>query len=252
MKVFVIFFLLFACIPWAVFGGELSVTVSAYTSEPGVLTSRETIPEFGTIAVSKDLLRGLLPYGTCVLIPEVYPGHIFRVEDAMHKRWTNKLDIWVGSREEAVEKVGSRKNIKIEFVVCPSGSEGGEESRGEVGESRALYDSLHNIWIPAPTPLFCKEDLNRDGIINIIDLVKVARAFGSRVPDYPEDVNGDGVVNIIDLVTVARRFGQRCDSAAYTPESEERVVFVPVPITKQSQNTGFASVLKSIFWVIGE
>lgn len=137
MKAFVILSLSFALIPWAVFGDELSVTVSAYTSEPGALTSRETTPEFGTIAVSKDLLRGLLPYGTCVFIPEVYPGHVFRVEDAMGKQWTNKLDIWVGSREEAIEKVGLRKNIEIELVVCPSGSEEGRGERRRGGRVRS-------------------------------------------------------------------------------------------------------------------
>ena len=47
-------------------------------------------------------------------------------------------------------------------------------------------------------------DVNEDGIVNILDLVAVANAFGKNVPD----VNGDGVVNVLDLVAVANAFGQ--------------------------------------------
>ena len=45
-------------------------------------------------------------------------------------------------------------------------------------------------------------DVNADGIVNILDLVAVANAFGKNVPD----VNGDGTVNILDLVAVANAF----------------------------------------------
>ena len=43
-------------------------------------------------------------------------------------------------------------------------------------------------------------DLNGDGVINILDLVIIANAFGESEPD----LNGDGVVNILDLVIVAK------------------------------------------------
>ena len=45
-------------------------------------------------------------------------------------------------------------------------------------------------------------DVNGDGIVNILDLVAVANAFGEAEPD----LNGDGVVNIQDLVIVANNF----------------------------------------------
>ena len=50
-------------------------------------------------------------------------------------------------------------------------------------------------------------DVNGDGVVNILDLVKVSNAFGQR-GQIPEDVNGDGVVNVQDLVWVAGAFGQ--------------------------------------------
>ena len=57
-------------------------------------------------------------------------------------------------------------------------------------------------------------DTNCDGVVNIIDLVTVATAFGQVVdPGAPADTNGDGVVNIADLVTVATHFGEGSTSA---------------------------------------
>ena len=50
-------------------------------------------------------------------------------------------------------------------------------------------------------------DVNGDGVVNILDLVKVSNAFGQR-GQIPEDVNGDGVVNVQDLVWVSGAFGQ--------------------------------------------
>ena len=45
-------------------------------------------------------------------------------------------------------------------------------------------------------------DVNADGIVNILDLVAVANAFGKNAPD----VNGDGIVNVLDLVAIANAF----------------------------------------------
>ena len=45
---------------------------------------------------------------------------------------------------------------------------------------------------------------DRNGVVDIVDLVTVARLFGtSAEPGAPADLNGDGAISIIDLVTVA-------------------------------------------------
>ena len=54
-------------------------------------------------------------------------------------------------------------------------------------------------------PLF--GDVNRDGVVNILDVVQVASKFGRQVSGDPADVNEDGVVNIVDLVKVAGALG---------------------------------------------
>ena len=49
-------------------------------------------------------------------------------------------------------------------------------------------------------------DVNRDGTVNILDLVVVAANL-SQTGENDADVNGDGVVNILDLVQVAGALG---------------------------------------------
>lgn len=58
-------------------------------------------------------------------------------------------------------------------------------------------------------------DINRDGVVNIQDLVLVASWFGLR-GEHAADVNGDGFVNIADLVLVARALGNAAGAPART------------------------------------
>ncbi len=58
-------------------------------------------------------------------------------------------------------------------------------------------------------------DVNRDGDVDILDLILVARQFGQSVsPNSNVDVNGDGEVDIFDLTIVARRIGDTTNAAA--------------------------------------
>ena len=58
-------------------------------------------------------------------------------------------------------------------------------------------------------------DVNRDGQVNIQDMVLVARRFGETVPaNSAVDVNGDGVISILDLIIVAAHLGESTDAAA--------------------------------------
>ena len=57
------------------------------------------------------------------------------------------------------------------------------------------------------------EDVNRDGSVNILDLVLVAQEFGQKTTGNPRaDINKDGQVNVLDLVQVVRALGE--DAAA--------------------------------------
>ena len=64
-------------------------------------------------------------------------------------------------------------------------------------------------------------DVNRDGVISILDLILVAQQLGKRVPaGSAVDVNGDGVVSILDLIRVAQGIAQ---SPAAPPIGAENV-----------------------------
>jgi PKD repeat protein len=57
-------------------------------------------------------------------------------------------------------------------------------------------------------------DLNSDGILNILDITIVAKAFGS-FPGHSRwdpiaDLNEDGKVDILDIAKIAKNFGKTC------------------------------------------
>ena len=58
-------------------------------------------------------------------------------------------------------------------------------------------------------------DVNRDGVVSILDLILIAQQLGRRVAaGSPVDLNGDGVVSILDLILAARGIGSTTASAA--------------------------------------
>ncbi len=68
-------------------------------------------------------------------------------------------------------------------------------------------------------------DVNRDGVVNILDLIRVARQLGQRVAaDSPVDVNGDGIVNIFDLTLVAQGIGGATAPAVATGRANAATV----------------------------
>ena len=89
----------------------------------------------------------------------------------------------------------SGKEQQIELPESTTGV-----SSGNKGLSHTLPDLDGEIYLKSTGNV---ADLNGDGIVNILDLVIVANAFGETEPD----LNGDGVVNILDLVIVANAFG---------------------------------------------
>ena len=72
-------------------------------------------------------------------------------------------------------------------------------------DCQSSWDGTALLWdIPSIPTQQVKGDVNGDGVVNIQDLVLVAR-FG-QTGQNDADINGDGVVNILDLVLVAGAF----------------------------------------------
>ena len=68
----------------------------------------------------------------------------------------------------------------------------------------SLDEVLQNIGATV-IPITNLADVNGDGVVNILDLVVVAQAFGKD--GLQGDVNEDGVVNVFDLIQVAGAIG---------------------------------------------
>lgn len=70
-----------------------------------------------------------------------------------------------------------------------------------VAEGRvwAFEDETYPAW-----------DVNRDGIINYLDMIRVGNHYGeSGSPGWiPEDVNADGTVNYLDMILIGNHYGQ--------------------------------------------
>ena len=99
--------------------------------------------------------------------------------------------------------------LTIEFKVL----EFAEESLGlhnlSLSNSNERRISYHTVVNPVVvTHRHSREDVNRDGRLNILDLVAVAGALGGNlgtVPNNPRaDVNDDGFVNVLDLAAIHR------------------------------------------------
>ena len=98
----------------------LRVTASAYNSLPGQTDSRPNEAAWGdilrpgmkAIAVSRDLLAMGLKRNTKVKIKGL-PG-TYRVLDKMNKRWTKKIDIYMGVDKRKAMQWG-RRNVEISW-----------------------------------------------------------------------------------------------------------------------------------------
>ena len=78
---------------------------------------------------------------------------------------------------------------------------------------------VNAVYKPPPDPVV-SEDVNGDGIVNILDLVLISANFG-KTGQNPADVNGDGVVNIVDLVKVAGELGAGAAAPSALPQTLE-------------------------------
>ncbi|SDG41633.1 3D domain-containing protein [Psychroflexus sediminis] len=101
----------------------MTVTASAYNSVEAQtkkgnpnLTAWGDILEPGekSIAVSRDLIDMGLDHNQEVKIKGL-PG-TYIVKDKMNRRWTNKIDIYMGIDEEAAKEWG-KKEVEITYVL---------------------------------------------------------------------------------------------------------------------------------------
>ena len=75
-----------------------------------------------------------------------------------------------------------------------------------------MKDFSFDINFEGKTQEFLRTDLNKDGIVNLRDIMIVVLAYGSKPGDANwneiADVNKDGRIDVIDLVMVINDYGK--------------------------------------------
>ena len=79
----------------------LTMWVTAYSSTPEETDDTPFITASNTRVRHGIVATNMLPFGTRIQFPEVFGEETFTVEDRMHVRKVNFVDIWMHTKEEA-------------------------------------------------------------------------------------------------------------------------------------------------------
>jgi len=80
-----------------------SSTIDQTNSEPFITASGEWVRD-GIVATNS------LPFGTKIRIPQLFGDKIFTVQDRMNSKYTDRIDIWFPSRQQA-------KNFGLKYAT---------------------------------------------------------------------------------------------------------------------------------------
>ena len=86
------------------------IVATAYSSTPDQTDDTPFTTASGTIVRDGIVAANWLPIGAYVRLPEIYGEKVFVVEDRMHPRFYERLDIWMPTREAA-------KNFGVKRVL---------------------------------------------------------------------------------------------------------------------------------------
>ncbi len=80
-------------------------------------------------------------------------------------------------------------------------------SPGDINDHGEIVGGAPNAYIMWP----CPPDVNKDGAVNVLDLIELLLAFGQPCDQPPQrcpaDTNKDGAVDVLDLIELLLNFG---------------------------------------------
>lgn len=119
----------------------------------------------------------------------------------------NKLTLAATSLSGESNGDGTLAELTFELVALKSSTlKLSKVSLVDSDGTRSYPNIEENTQIEIIAAPHASEDVNEDGVVNILDLVAVASNFG-QTGENTTDVNEDGVVDIVDLVLVAGALG---------------------------------------------
>src|SRR3989344_264676 len=89
------------------------MTVTAYSSSVDETDSTPHITASGTRTRHGIVASNTFPIGTRVRIPELFGDEVFVIEDRMHRRFTDRIDIWMPSKWQALQFGKRQASIEI-------------------------------------------------------------------------------------------------------------------------------------------
>ncbi|MCE2400672.1 T9SS type A sorting domain-containing protein [Candidatus Poribacteria bacterium] len=135
----------------------------------------------------------------------------------------NKVILGATSLADSSSGNGTLATLTFEFIAIKESTVTLPEAAivDSKGERLPFFfkDISHIVGVPR-----LREDVNLDGVVDVLDLTFVAASFGKKadrnpeLPDIPEDVNNDGVIDIVDLVLVAGALGNKATAPSAYPQ----------------------------------
>lgn len=89
-------------------------TITGYSSTEDQTDSTPFITASNTYVRDGVVAANFLPIGTKIQIPKLFGNKVFTVEDRMHQRFNDRIDIWFPERELA-RQFGLRKATVVVF-----------------------------------------------------------------------------------------------------------------------------------------
>ncbi len=91
----------------------LIAVATAYSSEPEQTDNTPFITASGSYVRDGVAASNFLPFGTKFRMPELFGNRVFVVEDRMHSRYDDRVDIWFPEEKEAIKFGIKRTKVEI-------------------------------------------------------------------------------------------------------------------------------------------
>lgn len=80
----------------------IKVLITAYSSCPEETDDTPLITASGSYVRPGIVAANFLPFGTKVRLPEIFGNQVFVVEDRLHEKNNDRIDVWFPTKEEAL------------------------------------------------------------------------------------------------------------------------------------------------------
>ena len=185
-----------------------------------------------TIGLGTDNIDFHVAYGSIALeVPHPQETHFFVGSGDAVKVWLNGKQVHNNPIDRDAEDYQEDFPVSLKqgrnlLLVAVYEGEGWWSGFFGLDRNTEYTTALPNDSHPAGTRR--PADIDGDGTVGILDMILVARRFGTLLASKPsgsvnEDINDDGVVNISDLILVAQHINEPVGNDPAAPISPELI-----------------------------